>query len=472
MTILENQKQNKQKNIDDIKHQLWKKNYLLSVLQAKIQKHNELKIKVSDLEKQRSVLLKTLEQNQQEIEQETNVLKNTQKQLKQLSNSNIDALKRLEIKTLELEQAKRKNINLENELKEIKVKILTLKQEKEEQLRIFKKENDELLKQQRDLSEQIVLKNNEISNLTNEIAAKKIVIKDLERSTKYQEEKIRLLSEEYENNKKNLKSQEKDLKEKTEMLLMLNKQKTDLEQTLVMLTKEKDQLLVNEEKLKNEISEISKKISDKKDELIKDDTALKKIKTVINGIDQNLSELKSTNSKLKKSNDQKQELVNKKSKEIVTIIEEIETYGMKVWNVSQKLEETKKEYERLSLIKMNLNSSSKKIYGFLQFIKEEFNKIRVIWPETITKNKELKIIIDQFIEITQKWLDPSELSVHYKKYIDSMTEIKKRADDKYLEISDLYSRLDQCVKDLDNYTKNFNKAVDDALKINNPQPIE
>ncbi|WP_434337499.1 hypothetical protein [Mycoplasma mycoides] len=256
------------------------------------------------------------------------------------------------------------------------------------------------------------------------------------------------------------------------MLLMLNKQKTDLEQTLVMLTKEKDQLLVNEEKLKNEISEISKKISDKKDELIKDDTALKKIKTVINGIDQNLSELKSTNSKLKKSNDQKQELVNKKSKEIVTIIEEIETYGMKVWNVSQKLEETKKEYERLSLIKMNLNSSSKKIYGFLQFIKEEFNKIRVIWPETITKNKELKIIIDQFIEITQKWLDPSELSVHYKKYIDSMTEIKKRADDKYLEISDLYSRLDQCVKDLDNYTKNFNKAVDDALKINNPQPIE
>ncbi|WP_434337501.1 hypothetical protein [Mycoplasma mycoides] len=184
MTILENQKQNKQKNIDDIKHQLWKKNYLLSVLQAKIQKHNELKIKVSDLEKQRSVLLKTLEQNQQEIEQETNVLKNTQKQLKQLSNSNIDALKRLEIKTLELEQAKRKNINLENELKEIKVKILTLKQEKEEQLRIFKKENDELLKQQRDLSEQIVLKNNEISNLTNEIAAKKIVIKDLERSTK------------------------------------------------------------------------------------------------------------------------------------------------------------------------------------------------------------------------------------------------------------------------------------------------
>nr|VZK65724.1 hypothetical protein MF5292_00903 [Mycoplasma feriruminatoris] len=123
-------------------------------------------------------------------------------------------------------------------------------------------------------------------------------------------------------------------------------------------------------------------------------------------------------------------------------------------------------------MKKNLESSLKKINELLKLIKEQFDKVRAIWPEIITKNKELKTIIDEFIKITRDWLIPSELSIHYNKYIKPMMDTKNKIDEKYLEVLDIYSKLDGYAKELKNHTNNLNKAVDDALNSNNLQPIE
>lgn len=53
-----------------------------------------------------------------------------------------------------------------------------------------------------------------------------------------------------------------------------------------------------------------------------------------------------------------------------------------------------------------------------------------------------------------------------------MMDTKNKIDEKYLEVLDIYSKLDGYAKELKNHTNNLNKAVDDALNSNNLQPIE
>ncbi|CEA11349.1 hypothetical protein FOY64_04510 [Mycoplasma capricolum subsp. capripneumoniae] len=84
----------------------------------------------------------------------------------------------------------------------------------------------------------------------------------------------------------------------------------------------------------------------------------------------------------------------------------------------------------------------------VQQIKLELKTTKETWAELVKKNEELKDLIDEFIDITKKWVKPEELSARYKEYIESMTKTNEKIETKNKEVQEINSKLDEHKKEL------------------------